>query len=79
MPIQPERVGALAMSFMEQLEQEHGEAADLTAVGIIAAIDNGDGSSTVRSIFAAAPAFEMAARHEVRGLLGEVLVSIDRT
>jgi len=46
MPIESQRVGAMAMEFIESLEQRFGETATLESVAFIAVVDTGDGTDT---------------------------------
>jgi len=46
MAIDAQRVGAMALEFMESLEQRFGEEATLEPVAFIAVVDTGDGADT---------------------------------
>ncbi len=46
MAIDSQRVGAMAMEFMESLERRFGEEAILESVAFMAVVDTGDGTDT---------------------------------
>jgi hypothetical protein len=47
MPLDPSKFGALAMALMEQLEQQHSDDAEVTAMVAIAAVRAPDGSAHI--------------------------------
>jgi hypothetical protein len=76
MPIDPQQVGAMALDFMEHLEQQHGEAGgELDAIAFIAAVDFGDGHMHTHFSFRNGDGTPLP-RYRGLGLLAEVERSI---
>lgn len=70
MAIDPQRVGAMAMEFMERLEQKYGEDADLETLVLIAVVDQGN-QTTIEFDFRTGEG-DAVARHVGRGIVAEV-------
>jgi hypothetical protein len=73
MPIDPQQVGAMALAFMEHLESEHGDEAELDAIAFIASVHTGHGPGETKTHFSfrdgnGGP----LARYRGLGLLAEV-------
>jgi hypothetical protein len=75
MPIDPQQVGAMALDFMEHLEQQHGESGELDAIAFIAAVDFGNGHMHTHFSFRDGDGAPLP-RYRGLGLIAEVERSI---
>jgi hypothetical protein len=75
MPIEPQQVGAMALAFMEHLESQHGDEADLDAIAFIATVATPTGDSKTHFSFHSGKGTPLA-RYRALGLLAEVDRSI---
>jgi hypothetical protein len=75
MAIDPQQVGAMALAFMEHLEEQHGETGRLDAIAFIAAVDFGDGHMHTHFSFSDGDGTPLP-RYRGLGLLAEVERSI---
>ena len=73
MPIDPQQVGAMALAFMEHLESQHGNDAELEAIAFIATVSIAPGAGQTQTHFSfRAGNGEPLARYRALGLLAEV-------
>ena len=70
MSIDENSFGLAAASFMEQLSEEFPEGSELQSFGFIAAIDHGDGKTTVKFTFLSGAGHPISV-HIARGLIAE--------
>lgn len=70
MTIEENKFGLAAADFMEQLSDEFPDGSQLQSFGIIAAIDHGDGNTSVKFTFLAGSG-EPVSVYIARGLIAE--------
>jgi hypothetical protein len=75
MTIDPQQVGAMALEFMEHMEEKHADGSRLDAVAFIAAVSQPDGQTITHFSFRDGTG-EPLARYRGLGLLAEVERSI---